>query len=97
MDIRESDLPGLPFKVVYWFCIEEGCTNKVRVRDYGISPYYWHPVKIHRSKKGWRGGWFGGMYHYHICSRCRKKYPENTIHDYPEEVYLSRIKTIDKK
>lgn len=47
----------------------EGCRCKAKVRDYGIAPIYWWPVKITRKdvnthqwetddegKKVWRGG-----------------------------------------
>lgn len=74
MDIRESDLPNLPYTPVHWFCIVPNCNCKTTVRDYGIAPIYWWPVKITRKERNtyeweedgtWKGGrkiqvWRGG-------------------------------------
>lgn len=72
MGILESDLPGLPFKPVKWVCMVEGCSCYTGLRDYGIFPYYFWPVKVKRSKDSWRGGWTEYTHGY-ICS---KHFPE---------------------
>jgi len=74
LGILESDLPNLPFKPVHWFCMVDGCNCKTKVRDYGVSPIYWWPVKVRRNKDGsWRGGWSNCLHGY-ICSRHFREY-----------------------
>lgn len=102
MDIRESDLPGLPYKPMRWFCMVEGCTCKTTVRDYGIPPIYWWPIRIIREKNGdWRGGWTSALHGY-ICSRHFKEYKANPrafmkTHIRDADQLLSKIIPITKK
>lgn len=73
MGILESDLPGLPFKPAKWICIVKGCHHSTKIRDYGIAPFYFWPVKVVRAKDGsWRGGWTD-LSHGYICG---KHFPE---------------------
>lgn len=98
MDIRDSDLPYLPFKEVWEYCIVPGCKGRCKMRDYGISPYYYWPVKISNTKHGFRGGWVHACHGY-LCSKHWKpivkrqmEMPERT-----EEICLSRFKPVVKK
>lgn len=76
MGILESDLPNLPFKLVKWVCIVDGCTCGTKMRDYGISPIFWWPVKITRKKDGsYRGGWTD-FTHGYICNRHWPEYKQ---------------------
>jgi len=76
MDILESDLPNLPYKLVWWYCMVEGCKCKTKMRDYGIPPIYYWPVRIIREKDGsWRGGWTIATHGY-ICSKHLKEYKQ---------------------
>lgn len=69
MGILDSDLPYLPYTLMKWYCMVDGCTCSCRVRDYGIPPLYYWPVKIHRGKDGsWRGGWTT-CFHGYVCSK----------------------------
>lgn len=52
MDTEESifDLPIerlnlIDHEVYKWICMVEGCTCGTHVRDYGESPFYYHPRK----------------------------------------------------
>lgn len=79
MGILESDLPNLPYKPVKWRCVVDGCRGATRLRDYGIAPFYFWPVKIRREKNGaWRGGWVTPEHGY-ICSRHFVAYQKNSV------------------
>lgn len=105
MDIRDTDLPMLPYKEAHWQCIVPGCKGKCKVRDYGIAPYYYWPVKvryIHKHKMshaGWRGGWVDSMHHAYMCSKhwdpimTRKM----AMPDHSEEVCMSKVVLTGKK
>jgi hypothetical protein len=68
MGILESDMPNLPYKLAKWLCMVADCKNACRVRDYGIAPLYYWPVKVRRKEDGgWYGGWVSSMHGY-ICS-----------------------------
>lgn len=85
MGILESDLPNLPYQVVKWQCMAPGCFCTTTIRDYGIAPFYWWPVRIIREEKWtphydfeknkmitkhvWRGGWFDASDHGRLCSK----------------------------
>lgn len=71
MGVLESDLPQLPYKFVKWQCMAPGCTSSVRVKDYGINPFYFWAIRIHHDEKKhfWRGGWFDASGHWRLCSR----------------------------
>lgn len=73
MGILESDIPNLPYKPMHRFCIVDGCKGKTTIRDYGIAPLYFWPVKITRTKTKWRGGWVSSLHGY-ICSKHFKEY-----------------------
>lgn len=83
MGILESDLPNLPYKLVKWHCVCDGCNGATKLRDYGVSPYYFWPVKILRSGSGdeqkWRGGWTSFMDAY-ICSKHFAQYKLDSGH-----------------
>lgn len=102
MGILESDLPNLPYTPVRWFCMVEGCKCKTTVRDYGIAPLYYWPVRIRRDKDGtWYGGWASCLHGY-ICSRHFKEYKANRkqfCYKYArdQKQMLSRIQPIIKK
>ena len=68
MDIRDTDLQYLPYKLVKWQCIFPGCKCGTKVRDYGIPGYYYWPVKVRYYKDGWRGGWIFND-HAYLCSK----------------------------
>lgn len=77
MGILDSDLPNLPYKLVNWHCMVADCRCKTKIRDYGIAPLYYWPVKIFRGKNGsWRGGW-ADCTHGYICSRHFKEYEKD--------------------
>jgi hypothetical protein len=79
MGILESDLPNLSYSLVKWKCVVDGCRGATKLRDYGIPPLYYWPVKILREKDGaWRGGWVTPEHGY-ICSRHFKEYKQNSV------------------
>ncbi len=95
--IKDSDLPYLPYKEVYEYCMIPNCKGKCKVRDYGIAPYYYWPVKIRYGKNSWRGGWFMGTHGY-LCSKHFKtvvngQMPAPVLSD---EDYLSRFVPVTK-
>lgn len=70
MDILDTDLPNLPYILKKWKCWVPDCRGGKAVRDYGIAPFYWDPVKVKRLANGrWRGGWFEVTGHWYMCSR----------------------------
>lgn len=70
MDIRDTDLQYLPFKIAKWKCLIPGCKSHGRiVKDYGIPPFYFWPVKQRLYKDGWRGGWFDASLHWVLCNK----------------------------
>ena len=96
IDVRESDLPYLPFKLVKWCCFVDGCKGAVRARDYGISPFYFDMAKRRSSiKKGWRGGWFDASAHFYVCSKHMSRFDnicrEVTLSGHNAELFLSKI------
>lgn len=95
-DIRESDLPALPFKEVKWRCIVPGCKGGARLRDYGNAPYYYWATKEVKDHSGYtrRGGWFNIAVHYYLCSRHWKqaeRVGEMMSHRITPEYLLSKI------
>lgn len=104
MGVLESDLPNLPFKTARWYCMVEGCKCKTTIRDYGLAPIYWWPVKVLRLSDAdgtWRGGWTSALHGY-ICSRHFKEYRKNRYafcrkHARTEKSMLERVVIIDKK
>lgn len=98
MDIRDSDLPYLPYKEVWQYCIVDGCKGRCKMRDYGLFPYYWWPVKVRYSERGYRGGWSHFMHRY-ACSKHWKQIQKREI-DWPEsseEFCLSKFVPVIKK
>lgn len=61
MDIRDSDLPNLPYKLVKWKCIVKNCNRFTRMKDYGIDPLY------HWGKK--KNKWISVMLHFFLCPK----------------------------
>jgi hypothetical protein len=54
------------------------CSCKTIIRDYGMFPIYWWPVKVRRKKDGsWRGGWTTALHGY-ICGKHFKEYLLNS-------------------
>lgn len=101
MDVRDSDLPGLPYKVVHWNCIFPDCRGHAMVRDYGLGPLYYWPVKVYYNdeKQKWRGGWFDAGAHLYLCSRHWDPAVNGQI-PFPEhnqEIRLSKISIPNKK
>lgn len=76
MDIRDSDLQYLPFKMGKWLCVVKDCKGYTGIKDYDLTPYYWNNVKRSRTSIGWRGGWFSVVNHFFICSRHVIEYRE---------------------
>lgn len=99
MDIKDTDLPNLPYTEVKWFCIFEGCPcgNK-KVRDYGLPGYLFDPTKRRTTKHGWKGGWFSVSNHYRACSRHWVLIKRKAVDwpDFSEENAKSKFKPIDK-
>ncbi len=101
MGILESDLPNLPYKLVKWQCMVDGCKNACRVRDYGIAPHYYWPVRVFRAEDGsWYGGWITALHGY-ICSTHWKEVNKGRVaffrkHACTEQFLLSRITPITK-
>lgn len=97
MGIMESDLPNLPYKLVNWHCVVEGCKGKTKLRDYGIAPFYFWQVKVYRGvKKGiemWRGGWMMPD-HCYICSKHWRHLELDKEHFYKKHLY-DYLKTTD--
>jgi|ERR1700761_1606158 len=99
MDIRDTDLPNLPFKTGKWSCIVPGCKGGAKIRDYGIGPFFYWAVRVIRGEKGWRGGWFSAPNHTYMCSKHWPMYKKGTLpKDIPhsEEINLSKIKIATK-
>lgn len=97
--IREPDLKCLPFKPAKWFCIVPGCKCHVKIRDYGLSPYYYWPVKRRYPKSGgWRGGWFDHTHPY-MCSRHWELYRKRQMEriDRSSKTCISKIVVSDKQ
>jgi len=96
MDVRETDLPLLPHKSVKWHCIVPGCKGCVTVRDYGITPYYYWPVKIRYTNEGYRGGWIDSTTHYYFCSKHWKPITKGEIivPEYTPKLCASRFVTL---
>lgn len=70
MDIQETDLPNLPYTLVRWACLIPGCRCKnTFLRDYGIAPYYYWPVKrVDMPKENrFKGGWVDSTWHWKLC------------------------------
>src|SRR5581483_9635789 len=98
MDIRDSDLPNLPYTEVYQYCIVPGCKGRCNMRDYGQPDMYYWPVKVRYMPRGFRGGWCHATHAYR-CSKhwklIKKRLMEIPEHD--EATCLSRIVPIEKK
>lgn len=99
MDVKDSDLPGLPFSLVKWNCIFSGCSSSnKRVRDYGVPGYLFDPVKRRELPLGWRGGWFLTRDHVYACSKHWHLMDQNIL-TWPEctaEDVLSKLVPLDK-
>jgi len=78
LDIKDSDLPYLPYKLVKWTCCMPGCKCGTSIRDYGLGDYYYWPVKVRRMKNGWRGGWMECS-HWYLCSRHYKLFQDRQL------------------
>jgi len=98
MGVLESDLPNLPYTLVKWKCMCIGCKGATKLRDYGIAPFYYWPVKVVRSrdKAGvttWRGGWTN-MEHGYICS---KHFPQYKLdpHHFEQKYTFKYLQTTD--
>lgn len=89
IDIKDEDLQYLPYKLVKWCCCVPGCKGGLILRDYGISPLYYWPVKVKSFLKNgehrWRGGWISldvhavlvkhyGMIGFNLCWKHLKIY-----------------------
>lgn len=101
MDIRDTDLPNLPFKPGKWCCIVPGCKGGAKIKDYGIWPYFYWAVKVRRHDNGdWHGGWFVATNHVYLCSKHWPMYRTSGLNtaDIPhsEEINLSKIKIATK-
>ncbi len=101
MDVRDTDLPQLPYTVMKWCCIVPDCKNHTKVHDYGISPLYYWPIKIRRLEDGsWRGGWFGATNHFYVCSKHWPLFKKGDLKykdiEHNEEICFSKIKPITK-
>ena len=100
MDIRDSDLPNLPFTMVKWHCLVPGCKAHTKVRDYGLVPFYYWPVKVRYYKDGkWRGGWLENAGHWYLCSKHWKPVVSRQIPcpDHSEAACISKFVKIDKQ
>jgi hypothetical protein len=96
MGILESDLPNLPHKLLKWRCICDGCRGVTKLRDYGISPIYYWPVKVRRYKNKagedmWRGGWTN-LDHGYICGKHWHQYKLDPDHFY-RKYLIDHLKT----
>lgn len=102
MGILESDLPNLPYKPMYWQCCVKDCRGKAKIRDYGISPFYFWPVKVIREigKDGvgrWRGGWIN-YDHGYICSKHFPEYKKGSRSFYEKYIFtpLNNQQTVNE-
>lgn len=92
MDIRDTDLPNLPYTVVKVQCVVPGCDHGFKARDYGIAPYYYWPVKIlYKKNESWKGGWFDASNHPIVCNRHWKNYDEIVTGPISCDYLLSRV------
>jgi hypothetical protein len=65
MDIRESDLPGLPYKLVKWKCVVKSCNHYTRMKDYGLKPLFWWA-------RGGKFKWVDITIHFLLCHKHSK-------------------------
>lgn len=41
--MNDQEILMVPFDTVKWICQAKGCNRHTKLRDYGISPIYYHP------------------------------------------------------
>lgn len=98
MGVTEADLPNLAFKMYRWYCGVEGCQRYTRVKEFGLPPYFFWPVKQYHNekKKLWRGGWIEGTAHAFLCGDHWKPVNDGRIIiDYTPKLCLSKFKLIE--
>ena len=59
--MSREELDQVPYDLVKWFCQCKGCTYGSRIRDYGISPFFYWP------RKG--EGWINLNFNYLLCGK----------------------------
>lgn len=68
MNMTREELDRVPYEIKLWGCQCKNCKNASRVRDYGVSPFFFSP------RKGKKWGWKDLRDWYYICGRHWKFY-----------------------
>lgn len=61
MSMSKEQLALVDHDVLRWVCQGVDCAGYTKIKDYGISPWYWT-----------RWGWLNLEHHYLHCARCWK-------------------------
>jgi hypothetical protein len=99
--MSREELDNIPYELKKWKCHCKNCSNGTKVRDYGISPWYF----IHRNSKQslkkpieyWKNltniMWLCGR-HRKLYDRLVKKFERNHVHEKMIGPYSSPLKDI---
>lgn len=80
MAMSAEELDVVDYDLKKWCCQAKNCTNGTIVRDYGISPMFYHPGRKARWYNLNLGFWMCGK-HNKFVKRLSKSFPINDVMD----------------
>lgn len=80
LKMSKEELDNVEYKLMKWRCQGKDCQNGTKVRDYGISPYFY----LERKNEGWRNlniYWWNCGKHNKMWKELIKSYPQKDVFD----------------
>jgi len=77
LKMSREELDKVDYDLKKWQCQAKGCTCGTKIRDYGISPYFYHPTK--------KGAWARLDNTFWLCGKHNKFYKHLT------KIYASHL------
>lgn len=88
MAMSDEEIIMVPFETVKWICQAKGCNRHTKVRDYGISPTYFHPKM--------KGRWRNVLECYFLCAKHWKLH-ERLLKGFSWERIRDKILDLEKQ